>query len=349
MTQQYLKYDVYQIKMDHHLEQFIDTSQFKHHSGNETEGPCPICGGDKRFHIILGSVHGDQWFCRHCTGARYRGDIFNFLEKLWGASFPEICERLTGGAIPLITPEAAIIKRLEALEKSDAEQKIKTAEIERKLEDLIRLAPWKDYQAHLAKDEHRAKWWARGVPDSYLSYWHLGYDPNFRYWYDDVEYHSPTLTIPLFNLGWELMGIQHRLLKPINPGDKYRPEKGGIPAAPFIANPDGNLTGKTMVVEGAIKSMVVYSKMDDEKLQVVGMPGMNPKPEMVQKFLGAAEPIYICLDPDALPQAQQMARDLGRERCRIVEVPAKVDDLMLRYDLGREWMEKLMRTGARVD
>ncbi len=50
----------------------------------EWEGPCPRCGGSKRFH-----VHADGWFfCRHCHPRR--GDAIDFVRWIgWADSFSE--------------------------------------------------------------------------------------------------------------------------------------------------------------------------------------------------------------------------------------------------------------------
>ncbi len=66
-------------------------------NGGEFSGPCPLCGGKKRFHVLPGR---GRWFCRHCT-PRWE-DTIAFYQLVAGASFREAVQALAEGALPMV-------------------------------------------------------------------------------------------------------------------------------------------------------------------------------------------------------------------------------------------------------
>jgi hypothetical protein len=186
------------------------------------------------------------------------------------------------------------------------------------------------------------------VPDFYQEFYKLGYDPDRVVFSDAAEWHTPTMTIPIFEAQtWNVLNVRHRLLKPPKPGDKYRPERSGLPQSLFVADPDTPLCGKTLITEGEKKAIVSFITADDPMLQVIGIPGKNPNKELLSK-LEQCEPIYICLDPDARGEADKLAGELGAKKCRILELPMKIDDMILKFGLGKSWMKKAMRQAVKI-
>jgi len=39
---------------------------------------------------------------------------------------------------------------------------------------------------------------------------------------------------------------------------------------------------------------------------------------------------------------------LGRDRCRVIELPDKIDDMIISNFLGKNWMCSVMRTARKV-
>jgi hypothetical protein len=82
--------------------------------------------------------------------------------------------------------------------------------------------------------------------------------------------------------------------------------------------------------------MVVFSRLWAGKdgmnvlpwLDIVGIAGMNAKPELLSALDGA-EKIYICLDPDAKKPALDLSIALGKDRCKVINLPDKIDDLFI--------------------
>jgi DNA primase len=66
--------------------------------GGEWAGPCPFCGGRDRFRVQPNKQPFGLWMCRTCTDGKWK-DAIDLARRLWpGEKFPELCERLSGGA-----------------------------------------------------------------------------------------------------------------------------------------------------------------------------------------------------------------------------------------------------------
>jgi len=139
------------------------------------------------------------------------------------------------------------------------------------------------------------------------------------------------------------------------PGGKYRPHIAGTGKPLFRCDLyDPNITGPVLLVEGEIKAMVTYSRLQDirevsylRRVTVIGTAGKQLKEEYVPEF-SQAEEIYICLDPDAREQAERAARLLGVGRCRVIDLPGKIDDLLLCGALQVSDLLGLMQAARKV-
>jgi Zinc-binding domain of primase-helicase len=304
--------------------------EFRKYGANEWHGECPNCGGDDRFVIFTDKPFPKwNWFCRQCHPESGWIDELN----------PALREELSPSEKARRAAEYARLRE-ESLKR----------EIERAQEALKELQSaqsWLRYHEQMT-DEARQQWESWGIPDFWQEFWKLGFDPDRIVWSNKEQWHTPTMTIPIFAPAtWEVLNVRHRLLNPPRPGDKYRPEKSGLPAALFIADPDEPVSNKTLLVEGEKKSMVSFITADDPTLQVVGIPGKNPPKELLEQ-LNNCDPLYICLDPDATPEAHKVALSVGADRCRLIELPDKIDDLILKYQLDNSWMRRMMRQAVKV-
>lgn len=190
----------------------------------------------------------------------------------------------------------------------------------------------------------RAWWYRKGVPDYLISTLLLGYCPSKTIWHNGAEYTTPSATIPVFAPGWELVNLRHRLINPPEPNDKYRPDRAGLPAALYLTNPEDEPSGECLLVEGEIKSIVVYDRLDMPALCIVGIPGKSPAFKMLD-ILSKCDRIHIILDPDAAGRAYKIAEYLGRKRARIVTLPVKPDDFFTMYGGGRADFLAELRNG----
>jgi hypothetical protein len=316
----------------------LDASCFQQAGICEFHGPCPLCGGRDRFVIYTDRDFPHwNWWCRKCHPNSGWIDELN----------PSLRQELS--------PEDKRRFAEENAKRVTEDLKVQIERAKTALSELQDTRVWLRYHEQLDA-ESRQLWASRGIPDFWQEYWKLGYDPDHVVWARKTEWHTPTLSIPIFTPEtWECVNVRHRLLKPPTPGDKYRPEKAGLPASLFVGDPDKPISGKTLVVEGEVKCMVSFITADDPNLQVVGFPGVTPRGELFEQMANCA-PVFLCLDPDARgksnpekPSAQERAiQAIGKERVRIIELPVKIDDYIVENGLGKDWLQGLMRQARKV-
>src|SRR5690606_33113438 len=102
--------------------------------------------------------------------------------------------------------------RLAALERERITQKIKQIE---------QAAYWRGWHDSMSQQQ-RQLWLDQGIPDFFIDYYALGYVADHTYYHDGGQCHSPALTIPHYEAGWQLSNIQYRLLQPVDGAGKYR-------------------------------------------------------------------------------------------------------------------------------
>lgn len=212
---------------------------------------------------------------------------------------------------------------------------------------------------------------SRGISDHFwLDFWQLGYCPKKFAHSGDISFSSPSLTIPVFEPTIKtsdspsekekrrVLSIEHRLIHPVDPGDKYRPETKGLPSVLFIADYERPLKGKTLLVEGKFKAIVTYIFADDPGLHVVGLPGKCPDTELLS-MLDDCEPLIFCLDPDAFERkkskynngrnaVERLSMALGG-RARAMDLPDKIDDLFVRGIINKNNFHRLMDTSRKIN
>jgi hypothetical protein len=288
-------------------------------------------------------VYKTRYKCYSCDA---QGDIFDWRQHYHKETFSQAVSAL-GGEYKSDNPIEKLMR-----DQARAEQALKdlALEIKRNAEAIHELREtmlWEKYHEQL-DEQTRKLWRSRGIPDDLQNYWCLGYSPDKRIWIGEKEYHTPSLTIPIWEpANGSVVNIKHRLLNPPDPNDKYRPERAGLPQAIFTSALDMPIANRTLLTEGEIKAMVSFMAAEDPTLQVVGLPGKTPKQELVQQ-LDKCDPLYICMDPDATDKAVTIATQLGKERCRLITLPEKIDDMILKYGLGAGWMRNIMRTAQRI-
>ena len=296
-------------------------------TNNEYSSECPTCGG-------VPHQSGDlpdrcRWFddgrprgwCRQC-GAIFWPDMENGYK-----------------------PDPAELKRWQD-EREEAEKRTK-AKAEHALDLIRQERVWLRYYEQQT-DESRQRWVSWGIPSYWQDYYKLGYDPAHVVYSGGDEWQTPTMTIPIFEpITYNVLNVRHRLLNPQKPGDKYRPERAGLPQSLFVACPDMKIGMDTLIVEGEKKAMVTWITSDNPLIQVVGLPGCSPKQDLLKQF-EESDPIYICLDPDAQDKADDIGRSLGKDRCRIIDLPGKIDDLIIDYGLDKNAINGLINTARRV-
>jgi hypothetical protein len=332
-------YDVDKIKSENSLLHIAELAgaQFTKH-GPEWRSACPIHGGDNKSGFAVFD-NESRWAC--FTNDCGTGDVIEFVQKWRNLDFTGACEWL-GGQHETDPVKNEEIKRQRIEERN----KRLEAEEERKtdlLKEIAETKNWVKYSTILDDNpKYQAIWESQGIPPSWQSYWQLGYCKSFRAVSDGNLFESPSLTIPIFQNS-EIRNIRHRLLKPMNPKDKYRPERTGLGALPFYCDADKMYNfDRILYVEGEKKAMVTYLTLDSIKWQVIGIPGKNQWKKELDKLDG--QKVFILLDPDALDQAREFAKVTNGY---YIKLPLKIDDAINAGLLDKNGIRTLMKGAKR--
>jgi hypothetical protein len=312
--------------------------------GGEYRSACPLHKGDNPTGFVIYESKGRQmWKCY--TGNCGHGDVFDFMAARDGVTLAQVFAQIKSGQTPEPKPatEADILRRLQELERKQAEHERRVTDLEK----WRKSAPWEKYHEQ-APERARAEWRAAGIPDDWQAFWRLGGAASFAYTGNDGEhYASPTLTIPIYAPHYETVAtVRHRLLDPADPGDKYRPDMAGLGSHPFLADPDlgFDIANRTIIVEGEKKAMVTFITLDQANTQVIGLPGKSIWRETAAKLTG--QDVVIIPDPDAYQDALKLAQVIGG--AIVVQYGRKIDDTINQFGMGSQWVNGLINTGKFV-
>lgn len=308
--------------------------------GNRYACACPLHGGDNPTAFSIFEKDGKQyWKC--WTGNCGQGDLITFVQVWQGLDFKRACEWIVGGAIQDSEGmKESAAQRLEAARL----ERIAAQEREAARRNELRIAELHVRYHREMTQYHKDEWTRAGIDEGMQEFWTLGGKADFKYWVGETSYHSPTLTIPIFNERRELMTIQHRLLNPCNPHDKYRPERNGLHAHPFLAVPEmGYDGGLVWVMEGAKKAMVTWTRGNTD-WQTIGLPSQESYKGMVELLKPIGKRVIVVPDPNtkrngkSLIKAWHLAKEIGGKFLRL---PEKIDDLILSVDLQERDLFKM--------
>lgn len=308
---------------------------------------CPLHGGDNPTALSIYNKDG-KWLWNCFTGSCGGGDAIKFVEVWQGLDFKRACEWINGGAIE----DAQGMK--ESAERRHA-QAVEDLRIAKEKEDArrqeLRIAERHLYYHNTMTQYHKDEWTKAGIDEGMQSFWTLGGCSDFIYVHEDAEYHTPTLTIPIFNDANELITIQHKLLNPVNPKDKYRPERKGLGSHPFLAVPAmGYDGGIVWIMEGAKKAMVTWTRADTD-WQCVGLGSQEIYKSMVDTLRPIGKKVIVIPDPNternpsAFSKAHYLAREIG---AKIVRVNDKIDDLILSANLKQDDLYSMWKYARRA-
>lgn len=352
--------------------------------GGEWAGPCPFCGIAKENGFVVQPYHKPEarWLCRKCTNGVWK-DVINFIERRDNVNFLDACKALWGENVKLAPEDLEEIRRrrdeVARLQEEEDRSKIEQARAE-----LNASNAWEEYYRYMVDNDLRDMWVKRGLSPMWQDYFRVGVNPDREFTSGKKEsFHSPSITIPAFRTIHKSMGpmqgveleryavqLSHRLLIENPPGGKYRPHIYGCGKPLFFADYEHPLVGEVLLVEGEIKAAVTWAYLQDwayrhshlthplKSLQVVGTMGQNLKLENPEEFANV-ERIYIAFDPDVwkrpenalkdwLPTPLRAALELGHERCFIIRLPGKIDDLLTDETIEIEDIYGLMKTARPV-
>jgi hypothetical protein len=225
-----------------------------------------------------------------------------------------------------------------------AEEEARKRSAELALTHLRDSAMWERYYAQL--DSIARDYWARrGIPEAFQDYWRLGWDQEHEFFLRGQAWRGAAAVIPFWSREWQLQQIKYRLIDQPDYMPKYLPELHGQPNPLYLCNPDEPLTGHVYLIEGEIKSMVTFARMDSPTAIVCGMPGATPGPHIIEA-LGQAERITLVMDPDARAQGIALARALGLKRTWLLIPPYKIDDGIVADGLDSHEVKQLLHSAV---
>lgn len=298
---------------------------------------CPLHGSrdSNSFHVY--TDNGKQkWKCfsNDCGG----GDALDFVQAWRGWDLKQAYEFLGGEQQydPQEMKRLADERHARALiELEDKQRRMEAARKE------LQVAEKHLYYHNTMGQWARDLWTARGLDEGLQDFFTLGACADFVV----NEYHTPTLTIPIFGEKSELLNIKHRLVSPKNPKDKYRPETHGLGAfPPLLVIPAMGYDGEMIVVvEGEIKAMVTWTKLPPFDFQVVGVGGKNAFRPLAEKLQG--KKVVVIPDPGGEKEAIELARMVGG---RVFHAPDKIDDYLLQTQTTPDNFYQAIRQSRRA-
>lgn len=301
------------------LAHFSHLPDLQFQGGGEWSAACPVCGGagsrhdaSDRFRLFAADATGNaRVWCRQCGHFEWADADSN--------QRPSEQE---------IEQYKKMRIKLAQRERERTEQKIK---------ELQQSAYWQGW--HDAMTDTQREYWRRaGIPDSLQDWFKLGFVEDRTFSANGEPFHSPAMTIPHFDVGWKAVNVQYRIVNPPAGIGKYR-YTAGLPAPLFLTEPDKEIGGRTLLVEGAKKAIVTWAHVGSE-LNVIAVPSKAPGQNLIER-LANCEEVYLAMDPDAYvvtrsngkmiaPAINRIAKML-RGRSRIVKLPVKPDDLFTLY------------------
>lgn len=306
----------------------------------ESSLPVEFAGLQGRVHYVR-QVTAGEWSssCPDCGGEPHKGGEFPDRFRMW-------VKNSKGNALGWCrkcnyywTPDNQRKMQKHEFEqwRKDtlaAEQRRKE-EAERAIKLLKSEKAWLYYHERLTDGSLEIlKSW--GIRKDWAEYWKLGLYAEYKcYNKQDGEYYTPAITIPVWQHGWDLKNIKLRTLNPKRPHDRYRSLYKTGHDYPFVALP-ALKSDTVLVVEGEKKAMV-SAEWSNQKFQVIGLPSVTPSAEALQVLDGYGK-IFLCLDPDArqgggMTPQKRLVNLLGKERVRVVDLPGKIDDMIVETKL----------------
>lgn len=328
-------------------------------TGNRYACACPLHGGENSTAFSIYFDNGRwKWHCftDDCGG----GDAISFVEKWQNLTekiengkkytvFMQACEFIMGEKIN--DPALLYKSAKERLEEAHIEELAAKERKEARLKEL-QVAEKHLYYHNTCGAWAKELWSKRGLDESMQEWFCLGACDDFIYKIKDSLYHSPSLSIPFLGEDKELLYLQHRLVNPVNPKDKYRPdiESREIDLPPFLAVPQMGFNGEMIiVVEGAIKAMVTWAHVVGD-VQIVGVPVQGGYKKLTKELLGK-KPIIIpdprgaTVNERVLRQPEELAK---ATEGKILELPDKIDDYLVNMNIGHNEFHKLLKQARKV-
>jgi len=228
----------------------------------------------------------------------------------------------------------AIEHRLAAVERKQADHELRMSNLERMHQSKDHIRYFHNLEVNTDAIEY---WCHEGMALQTIDDYMLGYCPCCP---TDREGRA-SYTIPVMIRG-KLYNIRHRLIGASN-DDQCLPEMAGLPPVLFNADFLYQDSRRLLVTDGEKKS-IIAAQLGFENVGLMSKDGFNPAWAVrFERF----PLVYVALDPDATRQAVEIAALFG-VRGRVVILPDKLDDMIVKYSATKDDIEAFISQGKKV-
>jgi hypothetical protein len=296
----------------------LNAHDFRYSDERSWRGPCPKCGGHRRF-VIFTDHEFPLWhgYCDEC-GTKV---------KAWEHT-----------KVQYDPQRAAAIAAEQARNEAErAEYRTK------KLAEFTTAELWAELRDRMTT-EHIEWWESQGIPEDIQRFLSIGFKSD-KIYYDSerIERHSPAYTIPWFGQNFTFKTMQYRLIAP-SISDRYRFEYGleGGSKHFYMADPSEPIGDKVIICEGAKKAIVTWLWLapQDAHFTVIASSSNNT----IQPALEATKDCglrYLILDPGSERKSFEATKN--NKNLKAVYLPEKIDDLYLQYEFTRQDFSNILR------
>lgn len=302
----------------HQLSQIgLNPSSFFFSDDKSWRGPCPKCGGTRRF-VFFTNNEWPFWngYCDEC------GTVVKAWEKVKVQYDPQ---------------KAAAFAAQQAREEAERIEYRK-----QKLAEFSTQELWAELRDRMTADH--IQWWeSQGVPEDIQRYLSIGFKADKMYYDGDkTERHSPAYTIPWFGYNFEFKTMQYRLCAE-GISDRYRFEYGlsGGGSNYYIADPAETMKDKAIICEGAKKAIVTWFHLANFKDFTVIAASSNNTLSPALEATKDCSLRYLILDPGSERKAFIAVKE--HKNLKAVYLPEKIDDLVLAGHLDRDRFQNILK------
>ena len=315
-------------------ERFGNLPDLKYRGNNEWSSACPKCnpsgrpGHDPsdRFRMFSSGGPPRAW-CRQCDW------------KITGS-------QLSGKSLSTTERQEAKESYYKWLQEENKLLRTKVAWLQKQ-------EFWREWHVNMS-DVGKKLWHRAGVSDAMINIHQLGYTSE-RY-----KSCGGALTIPYLHKE-SIQTLQFRLRQPPTASDKYRFLKG-TRSTWFYAYPYDSIKGVVLVTEGVKKALVTWQTIAlldqfvyrGSDVTIVSTPSKYVPNHMLEK-LEKADLVLWLLDPDALKKegkkqsaVMRNAERVGLEKSRVIRTVAKIDDMIIEYDLNGKTIQNMIQQASPI-
>ena len=294
----------------------LDPHAFSYSDSKSFRGPCPSCGGTRRFVMFV----DHEWplqngFC----------DMCGLQIKAW--------QKVRAQYDP------ARFAAFQAQREAEEAQRVA-----RRIEKMAQFSnrEVQEEAMHRLTLSHIDWLESQGIPQGVQEYLRIGFTPDKAYYNKERELmHSPAFTFPWFNADFEFKTMQYRLT---NDTDRRYIFEDGLGGGQhyYMTEPDKPISDKVIICEGVKKAIVTQFWLA-EGFTVLAASSANTFDAALEatKNCGLR---YLIFDPAPNDYFQRKAVATNPKTTRIVRLPYKVDDGWAKYGLDRSIFHSLLET-----